>query len=685
VGAPVAEPVATAAPGRRRTWRVALGGLLAVLALLTIGELAGWPFLAAPLQQQLSARLDRRVQISRGPGFAVRFVGHPRLRAAQLEVAAPDWSAAPHLLLAQDIELEMRWIDLWRAAQGQRLRIQRLQAAMLDVHLERQLDGRASWTLGRQPAAGAPPAELPLVGSLLPGRGLIHVQDQAAALELKARLTRESDAASSAVQWQLQADGRLRQLPLKIELDASSDGAAAVPEGSLAPLHLKLKALVGRGQFEYTGYVHDLLQGAVLDGRFKLQGPSLAAVGDLIGVTLPTTAAFSSRGTLVKQGSRWRVQVDDATIGASRLDGRFVYAGGRGVPLLTGRLGGSQLMLRDLGPVVGTTAVAAPVAAPASASASASAAASAPPPPPAPGRVLPVRPFDLASLRAMDAMVDIDIQSVDLNTSLLQPLRPLQARLELKGGVLSLNAVDARTAQGRLTGQLGLDGRGDQALWTADLRWSGLRLEQWIKQERAGQKPPWASGRLDGRLTVQGEGRSTAEILAHLTGSARSELLGGTVSQLAIEAAGLDVAESLGLLITGDEVLPVTCAVADLVAERGVWRTRTLVLDTPDSTLWVDGTVSLASEAMDLRVVVSPKDLSPLALRSPLRLRGSLAHPDVSIEKGALGRKLATSLLLGLLNPLAALIPLVDTGSAAVAGRGGADCQRLLRARPVGR
>lgn len=677
------EPAVPVVPRRRRAWRVLLVTALALLVTVAIGEFVGWPFLAGPLQQLLGQVLDRPVQISPGPGFAVRFVGHPRLRATQVTVAAPGWSDAPHLLLAQDLEVELRWIDLWRVRQGQPLRIHRLQAATLDVHLERQADGRASWTLGRPPAADAPPTPLPLVGTLRPGRALIHLRDQTQALELQARLTREADRDSAgttgAVQWLLRADGRLRQLPVQIELDASSEPAAAPAEGSLAPLYLKLKAHVGRARLDYTGYAHDLLQGVVLDGRFKLQGPSLAAVGDLVGVTLPTTAAFQSRGSVVKQGSRWRVQVDDATIGASRLDGRFVYAGGLRVPLLTGRLGGSRLLLRDLGPVVGVAAAPAPEAA-----ASAAAVLRAPVKA-APHKVLPGRPFDLGALRAMDAQVEIDIASVDLNTRLLEPLHPLRARLELKGGVLTIGAIDARTAQGRLTGQLGLDGRGALALWTADLRWSGLRLEQWIRQERAAAAPPWVSGQLNGRVTVQGRGRSTAEILATLTGTARSDLQGGVVSQLAIEAAGLDLAESLGLLVTGDHALPVTCAVADLVADGGVWRTRTLVLDTPDSTLWVDGTVALDSETMDLRVVVSPRDLSPLALRSPLRLRGSLAHPAVSIDKGPLGRKVATSLLLALLNPLAALIPLIDTGNAAAAGRGGADCQRLMQARPAAR
>ncbi len=645
-----------------------LGVVLAGLVLLVVlGEFTGWPFLAGPLQTQLSQRLDRTVSIDGGAGFGVRFVGHPRLQTRQIVVAAPAWSQAPHLLRGQAFELELRWMDLLQAWQGQRLRIHRLQAGDLDVYLERQGDGRASWTLGRPGAGDAAQEQLPLIGTLRPGRALIHLRDAQAALELQVHVRRESDADSTAVQWLVQAEGKLRQLPVQLEADASNDGSPAAADGSLAPLHLKLQAGVGRARLEYSGTAHDLLHGGGLDGRFKLQGPSLAAVGDPIGVTLPTTGAFNSRGTLVKQGSRWRVQVDDATIGASQLAGQFVYATARGVPLLTGKLSGKRLLLRDLGPVVGTEVAAAP--------------GSAASDPARGGRVLPDRPFDLPALRAMDAQVSIDIDSVDLESSLLEPLRPLRAQLELNGGVLTLSALDASTAQGRLTGELSLDGRGPLALWTARLRWQGLRLERWINQARDGAAPPWVTGQLNGQADVRGQGRSTAQILGSLQGSARTELRGGTVSHLAIEAAGIDVAESLGLMITGDRVLPVSCAVADLAAERGVWRTRVMVLDTADSTVWVDGSVSLASEQMDLRAVVSPKDLSPLSLRSPLRVTGSLSQPVVSVDKGRLGRKLGASLLLGLLNPLAALLPLFDLGNAPAADRGSADCQGLLQAR----
>ena len=151
------------------------------------------------------------------------------------------------------------------------------------------------------------------------------------------------------------------------------------------------------------------------------------------------------------------------------------------------------------------------------------------------------------------------------------------------------------------------------------------------------------------------------------------------MSHLVVELAGLDIAESLGFLFKGDEAIPVDCAVTELVADNGVFRSRVTVLDTPDSTIWVEGTVSFAAEALDLRAVVTPKDFSPLTLRSPLLVRGSFADPKVAIEKGPLTRKVGSSILLGLLNPFAALLPLVDRGDAKVAAEKASGCRALVQ------
>ena len=548
--------------------------------------------LSTRLQRQISLTPDPPAAAQ--PGATLRFIGGLRLQTPQLVVAAPAWSAAPRLLRANDVTLALRYVDLWRAWRGQPLRIDRLQAGTLDAVLERDADGRVSWQFGptRTPDdAAAKPLPLPNFGQLRVAAGTVRHVDALLALDATFKLslgepmapappavassvadnsaaTNASNSASNSAAnktanktvnkaansasnsasnsatdnaaagpaasvLQVSGRGSLRQMPFTLDLHAAGVMPWAGDLTQSPALPLKLRARIGRAALDFDGTALDLLHLGGLSGRFRLSGPSLAAVGDPLGVTLPSTAPFRANGGIVRQGSIWRVVVDEASVGASRLDGAFSYDTGRSRPLLQGRLGGSRLLLADLGPVVGTTSAVAAVKLPtANASAEPSAptsptsptspaaqaeAAAAPVPLPAstrgPGKLLPGRQFDLAALRAMDANVLIDLRELDLNTTKLEPLRPLRAHLVLTDGLLRLQDLDARAAQGRLRGELQLDGRGNTALWTTRLQWDGVMLERWIQPPASGPVPAYVSGRLKGQAKLAGQGRDRKSVV----------------------------------------------------------------------------------------------------------------------------------------------------------------------------
>jgi uncharacterized protein involved in outer membrane biogenesis len=247
----------------------------------------------------------------------------------------------------------------------------------------------------------------------------------------------------------------------------------------------------------------------------------------------------------------------------------------------------------------------------------------------------------------------------------------------LADGVLTIADFEGVTAQGRMAGYVQLDGRTDKALWTADLRVLGVNLAQWLRLKRSGNAPPYLSGKLDALVKVKGTGRSTAEILGSLSGDLRMHLRDAAVSHLAVEVGGIDVAQALGMLVKGDDALPIQCNVADLDIAQGVATPKVFVLNTRDSTIWIDGTASLRDETLDLRAVVSPKDFSPMSLRTPIHVKGTFAQPKVSLELGKLAGKAGAAGLLALLNPLAALIPFVDPGARKDAERSDAECANL--------
>ena len=673
-------------PGHRRAlrgWRRVGAVLLVLVVALGVCEGLGWPFLAAPMQHGLSTALHRDVGFADDsqaePNVRFHLLGGLGLTADYLRIGAPAWSSAPAMVRAHEVQLTLGYADLWRAYRGQPLQVRSLRAARLDGQLERLADGRASWQFG-----AAPMVHPPVFGHLRIGSGAIAYRDARMSTQGEVQFSLNDGVgpptaggqpgrlpgvqSGAATGLQLKASGTYRTLPLHIEVQAASVLSALADDAVLRPVAVSVDARVGRASLLFKGTATDALHLSALQGQFTVRGPSLAAVGDPFGVTLPTTGPFHTEGRLVKQGAVWNVVLDQMGIGSSRLAGAFTFDPRPSLPLLSGRLSGSRLALADLGPAVGA-AVNTQGASPAAAQRVSA----------VPGRLLPDREFDLPALRAMNANVLIDIERVDLGSGLLEPLRPLRAHLLLTDGLLTLRDIDARTGQGQLNGLLQFDGRPVLALWTADVRWSGVRLESWIHQVRANQGPPWATGSVSGQARLAGQGKSTAAILGSLRGGVRMNLAGGSVSHLAVEAAGLDIAQGLGLLIKGDDALKIECLVADFGAEQGILRPRALVIDTVDSTLWMDGSVSLATEAIDLRVVVAPKDFSPLTLRSPIHLTGSLATPSLSVDKGKLGARLGASALLALLNPLAALIPLIDVGNRDDASRAAHQCQSLAK------
>lgn len=705
-------------------WPLIMISLLAALVVAVgICEAMGWPFLVGPVQRQLARALDRRVVLGNdagnggdvASGVRIGLIGSVRVKAATIEIGAPSWSTAPHMLLARDARLVLGWFDLWRAWRGQPLHVRELEAASLDGSLERLADGRVSWQFGpvKKGAADEAGTPLPTFGVLRVGDGHVAYSDALVPARLDARfaLSDGSGPAAAAVLpssasatpparapsdagivvragaaapgasavarpvalasgesgLRLDAVGNYKKLPVRIDL-RTAGVLGFLAEGKEAqPQPLTLLARIGQAELSFQGSTTDPLRFAALTGRFSVAGPSLAAVGDALGITLPTTPAFKTRGTIVKDGKLWKAAFEEARIGSSQLNGAFTFDTRPKVPLLSGRLGGSRLLLADLGPAVG----AAPAGAtPASATQGSGKRA---------GRVIPDKRFDLPSLRAMDANVVIEIGMFDSGTDVIEPLRPARAHLLLADGVLTIADFVGVTAQGKLLGYLQLDGRGDEALWTADMRLAGVDLARFLRLKRSGNAPPYLSGKLDALVKVKGRGRSAAEILASLDGDLRMHMRDASISHLAIEAAGLDVAEALGMLVKGDDALPIQCNVVDLDIVKGVARPKVFVVNTKDSTFWIDGTVSLRDESLDLRAIVSPKDFSPLTLRTPIHVRGTLGQPAVSVELGKLAGKVGAAALLALLNPLAAIIPFIDTGSKDEAQQAGAKCASLVR------
>lgn len=672
----------------KRGWRVAAWSSAATLAVAVLAlawaEHAGWPFLRGPLQDAASRATGVAVRMD--DGFRVHFLGRPRLEVGHLQIAPAHGLAVPHLLDARQVKVEWRWRDIWRWRQDDEpLRLARLQADTFDARLLRLQDGRASWQLGQprqqQAAAGQDPAR-PLQGvprfALLQVReGHIAVDDQPLRTQLQAEL-RGSEGErlpdGTPAGYEARVSGRWQALPLQLQIRSGGTLAQlqeAEAQGTVPMLPLRVEGKAGAAQVLFDGHTAPPGEARRFEGRIRISGPSLAQVGEPLGVTLPQTPPFDLRGTLGLDGPQWHLRAERAAIGRSLLEGDFRYDSTARPPRLKGRLGGSRLLLADLAPAVGKP--------PDGRSERA-----------ATGKVLPQRRFDLPSLNAMEADLQVAIGELDFGSDAISPLRELRTHLLLDDGVLRLEDLQAVVAGGRFGGRTSLDARQPAARWAADLSFSGVDLVGWLPVLRTGAgraEPPargkatlaqrrerarqatgqpaqaYLTGMMSGTVRVTGRGRSTAEILSTLDGGVQLTLRDGTLSHLATEVAGLDLAQALGVMVVRDRPLPLRCARVDLQVDNGVVQPRVAVLDNRDSTIRIDGRIDLRDESLALRAVSRPKDFSPLSLRTPIVVGGTLAAPKAGIEGSRLAGKVLGAAVLGAaVAPLAALLPLVDPG-----------------------
>ena len=641
----------------RRIWRWALP-LFLVVGLLAC-EASGWFFLRAPAEAMLAARAGREVRIE--APFRLHFRRTLKLEVGGLWIAAPPAFAIPHLLDAKGLTLYLRYTDLLALRHaGEPVRVAMLAAERLDVRLIRQADGRGSWQF-----AAAPERPPPIVDRIGVQRGDIVLRDPSLAVDVDVRINARDDQGPAIL---AKMAGRLRERPLRASIILPAGLPRTLPEPGSEPVAVD-------GKVDFAG-LHLDFSGSVgsdeMRGQVSINGPSLSLLGRLFATTLPTTGPFRLQGEVVKNSPVWQIQVTQARIGDSELAGRFTYDTQQQPPRLDGELKGRNLVLADLAPALGTHNEDGAVVRPAG------------------GRTLPNRELDLPALTRLNADVAVHLERVDLGSAFRLPIAPLRARLTLDGGRLTLAGIDARTAQGRLAGSVAIDPRSTRPEWRAELAWDDIRLDTWLQpapaaaadknQAKDSTPPPWFTGSLHGRGQLVGHGRSVAELLASLDGRATVFVRNGTLSHLALEAAGLDIAQSLGLLLLGDDRQPMECAVIDLQARQGRLTPRVGLVATPVTVVLIDGHINLGQEVLDLRLTAKPQNVSPLTVRSPLRVRGSFAAPRIAPEALPITVRAASALALALLNPLAAILPFVDFGE-----RETVSCSQALVGTPVAR
>jgi uncharacterized protein involved in outer membrane biogenesis len=294
---------------------------------------------------------------------------------------------------------------------------------------------------------------------------------------------------------------------------------------------------------------------------------------------------------------------------------------------------------------------------------------SAPAPEPISPLLLPTFQFQFDRLRAMDATMDFNAESVQTQKV---PIRNVAFKLKLDHGNLDIDPLEFQLPEGKLDGSIDLNASGDVPHTSLDLRLSDIRLDQ-FKPKNATDAP--VQGVMEGRLHIEGSGNSVHAIAADADGTLSAVITHGQIRAAFAELAGIDVVRGLGLLLTSKQDVPIRCSVAEFQLHNGDAQTEHLLADTSDVLVTGDGKITLGDEKLDLNLRGQPKKFRFDRIRAPINVRGTLRHPSVSLSTPALAKQGAAAAVLGAVaTPFAAVLAFVDPGLAK-----NADCADLTK------
>jgi uncharacterized protein involved in outer membrane biogenesis len=450
------------------------------------------------------------------------------------------------------------------------------------------------------------------------------------------------------------AEGQFRGHALSAQ--GSGGGVLALRDKD-TPYPLKLAATLGPTSVSANGHITNLLQFSAIDLLIKLHGGSLAQLYPLLGIVLPDTPPYTTHGRLIRQAKIWEYKDFSGQIGKSDIAGTIkVDMGGKRTSLV-GTLNLKKLNFADLGPLVGAkkTTTTVKTTAPENRGKS--------------GKVLPDIPFRTERWDRMDADVMLKADSIVRNEAL--PIDNLSTHLRLQNGVLTLDPLKFRVAGGTLAGVVKLDGRSQPIQATTDLKARKIHIAQLFPTL---DRTKTSIGLVNGDIDLKGRGNTVADMLGSANGRFAMVINGGEISKLMMEAAGLHLLEMLQLKLSGDKNIQINCGVADFNVKQGVMNPKVLMLDTDITHLTITGDINLEQEQLNLTLVQKSKKLSLIALRPPINIRGSFAKPNISLDKSKLATRGLVAVALAIVNPVLALVPLVETGQ----GKD-SDCGLLLK------
>jgi uncharacterized protein involved in outer membrane biogenesis len=612
-----------------RPKRIALGIVLMLVAAIAVFVLVfDWNWLKSPLQSAVANATGRTLEI-RGD-ISGQFRLHPRIRFEQVRLSNPEWARSPDMLLADAVEMRIALLPLLRKM----VVIHDLVLERPELHLQRLEDSRATWVFNQEQQDKGE-GSTPIIEQLRVDRATVHFIDALTKADMVANLEDQAGA-DDPRSLKFRVEGKFQAQPLEL---AGETAGLLVLRNVEQTIPVLVKGTLGDSRIAIEGDIQGLVTFERANLNYDVRGASLALMGPYFGVPLPETPKFSAAGFLSRDGNTWRTTDLKGQMGKSDVAGTVTVVTGGERPQLEADLTSSNLDLADLGPLIGGTNR-----------------SRYKPTPKDESLFLPNRAFEFDTLDKLDARVQVRAKRVVRVAD--WPFDNFRADFRLKDQQILLEPIEFGMAGGKLAGRAELDARKQPVSAVLTARMAGVRVAEIAPQKAAVGE---AAGILSGRVDLRGQGNSISSLLGGANGRLTLLLAEGNVPGLLPALIDLDGARVLAKLV-GSNPESVRCSAVDIVVKNGVATPNVAVVETDTTVLTLTGQLNLKSEQIDMKLTQAPKKPSFLSLRTPIVIGGTLVNPELGPDAGPLAARGAAALLLGLVNPLAAALALIETG-----------------------
>jgi AsmA family protein len=620
----------------------AIGGLVLLIGLTGMAAyiFATSDFVRAQIENHANAVSGRKTKIAR---LSVDWGWTPHVHLDDVELSNTDWGKADHMFKAQEIEFDIR---LWPLLHGD-IVLPRLMLRKPELFLERNAQDESNWSPNESPVANTAVKQVqpqhrhqtPLIGRLEIIDGQVGYIDQKRKLDLSGAVSTATGQAGAEPEARLSLKGRLEGQPLTLQFVG---GSALMLRETDKPYPVDLEVAYGDTKLTVRGTIQDPFQYTGADLQLSLAGPDLSEIFPLVGIPGPPTPPYRISGKLQREQDIWRVTNVVWHAGESDLSGD-VAIDQRGKPShLMAHLFSQHLAFADLAPLVGATPGKTGNVSRQQAQTEARLETR--------GELFPNVPLHVERLRAMNMDVSLDAKQVVAPSYL--PVQSLMTRVQVANGRATVRPLNMGFGGGKVTGELSIDAATPGPTSRVNLRFDGVELAAFFRGSRFFDT---TDGRLSGRVVLAGTGRSLAQVMDSADGDVVTTMAGGSVSGLLVSVADLQIASALVLYVTGDNRIPIRCAIGRLKFQHGPVVFDKTLMDTEKSVLHLDGEVALQTQELQIKISADPKQFDLLDLHSPVIIAGKIRSPSISI-----GRKIP--------------IPTPDFG-----GAKDADCNELTR------